>query len=205
VPELWYVPVAAAGGGGGGALTTDRFITWAPEVDLTAEITTAVMNGYGPVASLPTAGHAGFLYYASDTNQLYRDNGSTWDTLTPLSTITASNAVTFTNKRITRRIETLTDAATVTPASDTNDGGYLASLSQPTTLANPTGTPTNFQPYILRVKSAAVQAWTFGNQYRGSTQALPTATSGGGKTDYFGLQYNAQDTKWDLLDYNPGF
>ena len=118
----------------------------------------------------------------------------------------ATDTQTLTNKRITRRVVTLTDAATVTPDCDTTDLGILTSLSQTTTLANPTGTPTDGQFLQIRVKSSAAQNWTFGSQYRGSDdQALPTATSGGNKTDYMGFQFNSADTKWDYVAKNFGF
>jgi hypothetical protein len=38
--------------------------------------------GYGLLAARPAAGTAGRLYYATDGPALYRDNGSTWDSLT---------------------------------------------------------------------------------------------------------------------------
>lgn len=113
---------------------------------------------------------------------------------------------TLTNKRITLRIAPLTDAATVTPATDAFDGGILTALSQDTTLANPTGTPTEGQKYTLRVKSTSVRTWTYGSQYRGSADmALPAATSGASLTDYFIFQWNGADSKWDLLGRNFGF
>jgi hypothetical protein len=103
-------------------------------------------------------------------------------------------------------VATLTDAATVTPDVDSYDGGKLTSLSQATTFANPTGTPTAFQRYVLRVKSSSVRAISFGTQYRGSLDlALPTSTSGGSLTDYLVFQYNSDDTKWDLVGKNFGF
>ncbi len=104
-----------------------------------------------------------------------------------------------------RTVESLTDAATVTPDS-TNDGGYLTSLSQTTTVANPTGSPTNFQQYILRIKSTASHSLTWGNQFRGTaTLILPASTTGSNLTDYYGFQWNAQDGKWDLLAKSTGY
>lgn len=104
------------------------------------------------------------------------------------------------------RVEALVDAATVTPNCDLGDGGILTSLSQATLIANPSGTPSSFQQYILRITSAVVRALTWDTQFRGSTaQGLPAATSGGGKTDYFGYQWNAQSSTWDQIAYNPGF
>ena len=41
------------------------------------------VHGYGTFAGRPAAGKAGREYYASDTDTLYRDNGTTWDTLAP--------------------------------------------------------------------------------------------------------------------------
>ena len=113
---------------------------------------------------------------------------------------------TLTNKRISKRVHTLTDAATVTPNIDDYDGGKLLTLSQDSTIANPTGTPISFQQYILRIKSTSVRLLTWGSQYRGSTDlALPTGTSGGSKTDYLMFQWNIEDSKWDMLARNQGF
>lgn len=113
---------------------------------------------------------------------------------------------TFTNKRVTKRVQTLTDAATVTPATDSYDGGKLLTLSQTTTIANPTGTPTAFQQYILRVLSASTQTLSWGAQFRGSTSIpLPGATTGSSKTDYFGFQWNADSSTWDLIALVQGF
>lgn len=42
--------------------------------------------GYGVAASRPTAGTPGRLYYATDTDTMSRDNGSTWDDLPMAST-----------------------------------------------------------------------------------------------------------------------
>lgn len=108
--------------------------------------------------------------------------------------------------RINPRVVTLVDAATVTPNSDTTDQGILTTLSQSTTLANPTGTPVDGQKLIIRVKSTVARTWTFGAQYRGSVDlALPAATSGGSLTDYMAFIWNAADSKWDHLAKCAGF
>jgi hypothetical protein len=41
------------------------------------------IHGYGLFADLPDAGNPGAEYFCSDTNQRFRDNGATWDELTP--------------------------------------------------------------------------------------------------------------------------
>ncbi len=123
------------------------------------------------------------------------------------SDATKNSAVaTLTNKRVTKRVATLTDAATVTPDIDSYDGAKLTSLSQTTTIANPTGTPTSFQQFILRIRSISPQSLSFGSGYRGGNDiALPTTTTGGSKTDYFGFQYNLDDNKWDLIATARGY
>lgn len=99
-----------------------------------------------------------------------------------------------------------TDAATVTPDSDATLFGFLATVSQDTTLANPTGTPSNGQPLTMRIKSSAVRTWTWGANYRGSNdKALPTGSAGSSLTEYYKFIYNSADTKWDLVSVIVGF
>ena len=123
------------------------------------------------------------------------------DTGIAAAAITAerSATATLTNKRITRRVQTLADAATVTPDSDAFDAGKLTPTTG-FTLANPTGTPTAMQVYVLRITSAAARTITWGTQYRaiGGT-TLPTATTGAGSVDFINIIWNADDSKWDVV------
>jgi len=128
---------------------------------------------------------------------------NTSDANKPVST--ATQTALDLKKSIAPRVEVLTDAATVTPNMGTSDAGYLASLSQTTTIANPTGSPSNFQQYTLRIKSTSTQTLSWGSQYRGSDDmALPTTTSGSSKTDFLTFVWNAQDTKIELVGKNFG-
>lgn len=105
-----------------------------------------------------------------------------------------------------KRVISLTDAATVTPNSATTDVGVLATLSQTTNFANPTGSPADYQEIVLRIKSTAIRTISFGVAYRGSLDlVLPTATSGSSLTDYFAFRYNSADAKWDYVAKNAGF
>lgn len=125
---------------------------------------------------------------------------------TDVPNLTSTN--TFTNKRITKRVITVADGTTITPNADTSDfvlqlntqaGGTL-------TVANPTGTPTDRQPLNIQLKSTNVQTFSFGTQYRGSTDlALVTASTGSSKWDRMGFEWNANDTKWDLVAKNFGY
>jgi hypothetical protein len=112
---------------------------------------------------------------------------------------------TLTNKRITQRVVTLTDAATVTPNADTTDMGILTTLSQATLFANPTGTPTDGQRLTIRIKSTTARALTYGTEYRGGTMPCPSTTSGASLTDYIGLIRNTADTKWDCVSFASGY
>lgn len=66
--------------------------------------------GYGVAASRPAAGIAGRVYYATDTQVLSRDNGSSWDTLTLVS-----GGAAFAGCRAQRT----TDQGSITTGTDT--------------------------------------------------------------------------------------
>jgi hypothetical protein len=76
----------------------------------------------------------------------------------------------------------------------------LTALTQTATFAAPSGTPTQGQKLIVRVKdngTARTLAWNA--IYRASSDlSLPTITIAS-KTLYLGFIYNSTDTKWDLV------
>jgi hypothetical protein len=111
---------------------------------------------------------------------------------------------TLTNKRITRRSVALTDAATVTPNSDTTDMGTLATLSQATQFLNPTGTPTDGQRLEIRIKSTVARTLTYDTQYKASDDlALPTLTTAN-KTDRMVYEWDGTDSKWVIIGRSLG-
>ncbi len=190
---------AGTGLSGGGDLTADRTLT----------------VSYGSSSSTAAQGNDARIVGAAQVANNLSDLASAATARTNLTLGNVDNTsdatknsatATLTNKRITKRIATLTDAATVTPDIDSYDGGKLLTVSQTTTFANPTGTPTAFQQYMLRIKSTSAQTLAFGTQYRtGTDMALPTTTTGSSKTDYFGFQWNSDDSKWDLVAVARGF
>jgi hypothetical protein len=109
------------------------------------------------------------------------------------------------------RVVTLTDPVGASPAivsvsAATTDVGILTALSQNSTIANPSGSPTDTQRLTLRIKSTTSRTLTWGSKYRGSDDLpLPSATTGSSKTDYLGFQYNSADDKWDYVAKNFGF
>jgi len=107
---------------------------------------------------------------------------------------------TLTNKRITKRVGTSASAATHTIDSDSYDVYTVTAQAEAVTFAIPSGTPTQGQTLVIRIKDNAVaRAITWNGIFRASSDlALPTTTVLS-KTLYVGFIYNTTDTKWDLL------
>ena len=114
--------------------------------------------------------------------------------------LTISSTNTLTNKRITKRVNTIASSATPTPAGDTTDIFTVTALAEAATFAAPTGTPTNGQALLLRIKdNATAQTLAYNAIYReGDDIKLPTMTIAG-KTMYVALIYNSTDVKYDLV------
>jgi len=148
-----------------------------------------VIRNIGDESSISAASAgAGALRINSNTLQI--SDGATWNNVGSGSSF---------------RVVTLTDAATVTPNADTTDLGILTSLSQITTFANPTGTPTNGQLLQIRITSSAIRAISFGSAYQGaSTLVLPSATTGSNAEDYIAFRWNSTDSKWDMIGTSIG-
>lgn len=116
-------------------------------------------------------------------------------------TTLASSTVTFTNKRITSRVQSVTDAATVTPNADSDDCVDITAIAQAFTIANPSGTPTNFQKLIIRIKdNGTARAITWGSGYVAGGTALPSTTVLS-KILNLGFIYNTANSlnKWQLV------
>lgn len=124
----------------------------------------------------------------------------------PSTTGTDSGTETMTNKRVSPRIVTVTNATTLTPDGDNSDVSVQANTQAGGTLtvAAPTGTPTDGQKLIIRVKSTNAQTYSFNATYAFSTTVTAPVTLGAGKTDYIGLMWNATNTKWDVVAVDQG-
>jgi len=57
-------------------------------------------------------------------------------------------------------------------------------------------TPADGRAFTLRIDSTNIQTFSWNAQYVGGTIALPTATSGSGKVDYYSFIYYATDSKY---------
>jgi len=109
---------------------------------------------------------------------------------------------TLTNKRITKREVTIASSATPTPNSDTTDIYTITALAEAATFGAPTGTPTQGQTLLIRIKdNATARALSWNAIYRAGDTVLPTTTVLS-KTMYCGFIYNSTDTKWDIVAYD---
>jgi hypothetical protein len=99
-------------------------------------------------------------------------------------------------------VQSVVSSATVTPNADTDDEVVITAQAEALTIANPSGTPTDGQPLLIRIKdNATAQTIAFGAEFRAIGVTLPTTTVIS-KTLYLGCIYNATDAKWDVLGIN---
>jgi len=111
---------------------------------------------------------------------------------------TDSSTNTFTNKRITKRKQTVASASTVTPSWDDDDIVTITAQAVGLTLANPTGTPTDGQAMIVRIlDNGTGRTIAYGAGYRAIGVTLLTTTTAS-KTSYLGGFWNAADSKFDI-------
>lgn len=95
-------------------------------------------------------------------------------------------------------IQTVTSSATVTPAA-TNDKVIISAQAAGLTIANPSGTPTEGQGFVVALKdNGTARSIAFGADYRAMGADLPTTTVLG-KWIYIPVMYNATDSKWDVF------
>ena len=112
-----------------------------------------------------------------------------------------SDTETMTNKRITKRVVSVASGSTISPTSDTADVYEVSALATNPTIAAPSGTPTDGQSLILRIKdNGSARTLTFNVTYRVIGTTLPTATQGStSKVTYVGCMWNSADSFWDVL------
>jgi len=108
---------------------------------------------------------------------------------------------TLTNKRITKREVTTTSSVNPTPASDITDIYTITALAAAATFGAPTGTPTQGQTLLIRIKDDSWGPWalSWNAIYRAGTDIAKPTTTVTGKTMYVGFIYSTTDTKWDLI------
>ena len=147
-----------------------------------------------PSEATPSQTAAGSLVWGTTSQILTSGNGS--GRVTFVDTATAQ---TLTNKRVTPRVNTVASGATITPTADLSDLYTVTALAAAATIAAPSGTPTNGQRLLLRIKdNGTARALTWNAIYRVIGVTLPTTTVAN-KTIYVGCIYNSADSFWDVV------
>lgn len=109
-----------------------------------------------------------------------------------------SSTDTLTNKRITPRVTTITSHATPTINTDNCDAVTITAQAEAITsmTTNLSGTPTNFQRLLIRIKDdGTARAITWGPSFQSGSATLP-GTTVAGKTLMVGLIHDSVDSKW---------
>lgn len=79
--------------------------------------------------------------------------------------------------RVTRRVQSVVSAATVTPNADTDDAVDITALATAVSIAAPTGTPTNMQGLTIRIKdNGTARAITWNAAFVAGGTDLPSIT-----------------------------
>jgi len=103
------------------------------------------------------------------------------------------------------RVTSVASAAPPTPNIDTTDQYNLTAQAEAASFAVPSGTPSDGQKLIIRIKDdGTARGLSFNAIYRASADVpLPTTTVIG-KTMYLGFIYNDASTKWDFVAFIEG-
>lgn len=129
--------------------------------------------------------------------ELYTD-GANWFTRSSTATVTPSNTVTLTNKRVNKRYVTVTQSATPTINTDNTDIASITALAQAITsfTTNLSGTPVAGNSLIIEITDdGTARALAWGASFEASTVALPTTTVISTKLTV-GFIWNSATSKW---------
>lgn len=135
---------------------------------------------------------------------LYQDAGKTLLVTMPAAADTLvgkATTDTLTNKRITKRVCTITTSALPTVNTDSYDVVTITALGEAITsmTTNLSGTPTNFQTLVFRIlDDGTARAITWGASFQAMGVALPTTTTLG-KVLTVGFLYDTVDAKWGCV------
>ena len=115
------------------------------------------------------------------------------------SIVGTSDTQTLTNKRVTRRVVTVTQSATPTINTDNTDIAHITGLAQAITsfTTNLSGTPVNGDTLVISITDDGTgRAITWGASFESSGNVtLPTTTVASTRLDV-GFLYNTVTSKW---------
>ncbi len=155
----------------------------------------------GITASTSTALGVGSveLGHASDTTIARAAPGQI--SVEGVNVVTTSSTDTLTNKRITPRVTSISSSATPTINTDNCDAVTITALATTITsmTTNLSGTPTNFQKLIIRIKDDGTpRGITWGSSFEAKGVALPTTTVTS-KVLTLGFLFDTVTSKWGLV------
>jgi hypothetical protein len=110
---------------------------------------------------------------------------------------TVSSTNTLTNKRITQRVANTTDNASAVIDIDSYDVYELNAVANNTTFST-TGTPTNGQKLLVRIKDAGVSKTLTWTGFTAIGVSLPVSTTVS-KWHYVGCTYNSAAAAWHAI------
>jgi len=199
--------------GGTGVTVPQGLVTW---IFINPTLTSAFVIGY----TTPTTTRGDMIYRgpSADTRlavgtsgQALISNGTDplWGAINLASAAavtgalpSANIAATLTSKRITPRIGTTASSATPTPNGDANDQYNVTALATGATFAAPSGTPTDGQKLIIRIKdNGTARSLAWNAIYQDSADLPLPSTTVISQTMYLGFIYNSAATKWDLVAF----
>lgn len=155
---------------------------------------TAVLHlkaGTATANTAPVKFTAGTALTTPEAGTLEFSNTETGLTFTAVST---RKAIAYRNPIVS----TIASSATPTPTAG-EDHFTVTALAVGATFAAPTGTPTDGQTLMIRIKdNATARTLAFNAIYRAIGVTLPTTTVIS-KLTYLRCVYNSADTKWDVL------
>jgi len=124
-------------------------------------------------------------------------NGTRTAVKDSLPTVSATSTTTFTNKRITARVDSTTSSATPTINTDNVDTYMLTAQAVNITsfTTNLSGTPTNDQILHIVIKGTGARTLSWGSSFEASTVALPTTTVSTDRLDVYFI-WNTFTNKW---------
>lgn len=187
------------------------------DIDLTTQVTgvlpianggtnsNAAIHPYRIVVTEGTGTSIGVHTALTANEAMITDGNGLPATVTPVADASyrTIGSVTFTKGIATAvsGVQSVADAATITPNADADACVDITAIAQAFTIANATGTPQNFQKLIIRIKdNGTARAITWGSAYVAGGVALPS-TSVLSKILTIGFIYNTANSlnKWQCV------
>lgn len=142
---------------------------------------------------------------AGTSGQVLTSNGAGVDPTMQAPAVTASNTLTFTNKRMTPRTGSTTSSATPTINTDNYDSYELTAQTTDITsfTTNLSGTPQHDQKLKISIKGTAARGITWGSSFENGAEDLPSTTTTTEQLDV-GVMWNSKTSKWRCMAVGSG-